>query len=321
MGGTAGDDPNDRVVITPKYVGQQRLVEIAVATLATDRALLLLGVPGTAKTWLSEHLAAAISGDSTLLVQGTAGTTEETLRYGWNYARLLTEGPSREALVPGPVFRGMERGAIVRVEELTRMPAEVQDALVTVLSEKVLPVPELDTEIAARRGFNLIATANDRDRGVNELSSALRRRFNTVVLPLPASADEEIAIVSRRVRELGATLSLPDVPAAADEIARVVTIFRELRSGVTTDQRTSLKVPTGTLSTAEAISVVTNGLALAAHFGDGSLGAADVAGGVVGAVVSDPVRDTVAWREYLETVVRDRDGWGDFYDACRALDE
>ncbi len=219
MGGTAGDDPNDRVVITPKYVGQQRLVEIAVATLATDRALLLLGVPGTAKTWLSEHLAAAISGDSTLLVQGTAGTTEETLRYGWNYARLLTEGPSREALVPGPVFRGMERGAIVRVEELTRMPAEVQDALVTVLSEKVLPVPELDTEIAARRGFNLIATANDRDRGVNELSSALRRRFNTVVLPLPASADEEIAIVSRRVRELGATLSLPDVPAAADEIA------------------------------------------------------------------------------------------------------
>jgi len=278
-------------------------------------------VPGTAKTWLSEHLAAAISGDSTLLVQGTAGTTEETLRYGWNYARLLTEGPSREALVPGPVYRGMERGAIVRVEELTRMPAEVQDALVTVLSEKVLPVPELDTEIAARRGFNLIATANDRDRGVNELSSALRRRFNTVVLPLPASADEEIAIVSRRVRELGATLSLPDVPAAADEIARVVTIFRELRGGVTTDQRTSLKVPTGTLSTAEAISVVTNGLALAAHFGDGRLGAADVAGGVIGAVVSDPVRDSVAWREYLETVVRDRDGWGDFYDACRALDE
>ncbi len=199
MGGTVPDGANDPVVITPKYVGQQRLVEIAVATLATDRALLLLGVPGTAKTWLSEHLAAAISGDSTLLVQGTAGTTEETLRYGWNYARLLTEGPSREALVPGPVYRGMERGAIVRVEELTRMPAEVQDALVTVLSEKVLPVPELDTEIAARRGFNLIATANDRDRGVNELSSALRRRFNTVVLPLPASADEEIAIVSRRV--------------------------------------------------------------------------------------------------------------------------
>ena len=316
MGATLPDD----TTITPKYVGQTRLIEIAVATLATDRALLLLGVPGTAKTWVSEHLAAAISGDSTLLVQGTAGTTEETLRYGWNYARLLAEGPSVDALVPGPVYRGMERGAIVRVEELTRMPPEVQDALVTVLSEKVLPVPELDGEIAAVRGFNLIATANDRDRGVNDMSSALRRRFNTVVLPLPATVDEEISIVTRRVTELGLALALPEVPAAADEIRRVVTIFRELRSGVTVDDRTSLKVPSGTLSTAEAISVVTNGLALAAHFGNGELAATDVAGGIVGAVVSDPVHDAVAWREYLEAVVRERPDWSDFYDACRELD-
>ena len=293
MGGTLSDG----TVVLPKYVGAQRLVEIAVATLATDRALLLLGVPGTAKTWVSEHLAAAISGDSSLLVQGTAGTTEETLRYGWNYAQLLAEGPSERALVPGPVHRAMSRGAIVRVEELTRMPPEVQDALVTVLSEKVLPIPELDTELSAVAGFNLVATANDRDRGVNDISSALRRRFNTVVLPLPATVDDEIAIVSQRVGELGRALDLPDVPAAADEIRRVVTIFRELRSGVTADERTSLKVPTGTLSTAEAISVVTNGLALATHFGDGRLAPGDVAAGIVGAVVSDPIHDRVARRE------------------------
>ena len=314
-----GTTLDDGTVISPKYVGRRRLVEIAVATLATDRALLLLGVPGTAKTWVSEHLAAAISGDSTLLVQGTAGTTEETLRYGWNYARLLAEGPSEEALVPSPIHRGMSRGAIVRVEELTRMPPEVQDALVTVLSEKVLPIPELDSELSAVRGFNVIATANDRDRGVNDMSSALRRRFNTVVLPLPATIEEEIAIVSRRVDELGAALALPEVPAAADEIRRVVTIFRELRSGVTADERTSLKVPSGTLSTAEAISVVTNGLALAAHFGDGRLSVDDVASGIVGAVVSDPIHDAVAWREYLEAVVSERPDWSDFYDACREL--
>jgi MoxR-like ATPase len=314
MGGTAADG----TVITPKYVGQRRLIEIAVATLATDRALLLLGVPGTAKTWVSEHLAAAICGDSTLLVQGTAGTAEETLRYGWNYARLLAEGPSSEALVPGPVFRAMTRGAIVRVEELTRMPSEVQDALVTVLSEKSLPIPELDTEVAAVRGFNLIATANDRDRGINDVSSALRRRFNTVVLPLPATVDDEIEIVARRVTELGAALSLPEIPAAA-EISRVVTVFRELRSGATIDGRTSLKVPSGTLSTAEAISVVTNGIALAAHFGDGRLHPGDVAAGLVGAIVKDPVHDAIAWREYLEGVVRDRAGWDEFYDACREL--
>src|SRR5689334_23959548 len=109
-------------------------MEVAVSTLVTDRALLLLGVPGTAKTWVREHLAAAISGDSTLLVQGTAGTGEEAMRYGWNYARLLADGPSRAALVPSPMMRGMESGKLVRIEELTRIPAEVQDTLITVLS-------------------------------------------------------------------------------------------------------------------------------------------------------------------------------------------
>jgi MoxR-like ATPase len=310
---------DDGTEITPKYIGQRRLIEIAAATLATDRALLLLGVPGTAKTWVSEHLAAAISGDSTLLVQGTAGTSEESLRYGWNYALLLSRGPTEEALVPSPVYRGMVAGRLVRVEELTRMPSEVQDALVTILSEKVLPIPELATELAAVGGFNLIATANVRDRGVNEMSSALRRRFNTVVLPLPATPTEEMAIVSRRVAELGAALDLPQVPSASEEIERVVTIFRELRDGRTTDGRTSLKIPSGTLSTAEAISVITNGLALATHFGDGELAPTDVAAGVIGAVVRDPTHDEIAWREYLEGVVRDRDGWSDFYAACREL--
>ncbi|MEM9516600.1 MAG: AAA family ATPase [Actinomycetota bacterium] len=315
-----GGELSDGTVITPKYVGRQRLIEVAVATLATDRALLLLGVPGTAKTWVSEHLAAAISHDSTLLVQGTAGTTEETLRYGWNYAQLLAAGPSEDALVPGPVMRGMRRGAVVRVEELTRMAPEVQDALVTVLSEKVLPIAELDTEVAAVRGFNVVATANDRDRGVNEISSALRRRFNTVVLPLPATIDEEIDIVQRRVDELGSALALPAVASASDEIRRVVTVFRELRGGATLDERVALKVPSGTLSTAEAISVVTGGLTLAAHFGDGTLRPGDLAGGIVGAVVADPSNDALAWREYLETVVRDRPDWGEFYEACRALE-
>ena len=310
---------DDGTVISPKYVGSRRLMEIAVATLATDRALLLLGVPGTAKSWVSEHLSAAISGTSTLLVQGTAGTAEEAVRYGWNYARLLAEGPSPEALVASPVMEAMRSGRIARVEELTRMPSDVQDALITVLSEKTLPVPELGTEVQARGGFNLIATANDRDRGVNDLSSALRRRFNTVVLPLPDSAEEEVAIVSRRVADLGAALRLPQADGALDEIRRVVTVFRELRRGVTEDGRTSVKSPSGTLSTAEAISVVTNGLAMSAHFGDGVLRPSDVAAGILGAVVSDPVADQVVWSEYLEAVVRERRDWSDFYRACREV--
>ena len=305
--------------VTPKYVGRRRLVEIAVATLATDRALLLIGVPGTAKTWVAEHLAAAVSGDSTLLIQGTAGTSEEQVRYGWNYARLLAEGPSMGALVPSPLMRAMRDGKMARVEELTRMPAEVQDTLITILSEKTLPVPELNTEVQAVRGFNVIATANDRDRGVNELSSALKRRFNMVVLPLPATADEEVEIVLRRVEQTGRALELPAEPPALEEVRRVVLLFRELRGGVTADGKTRLKSPSGTLSTAEAISVVNGGLALAAHFGDGVLRADDLAAGLQGAVVKDPVQDRTVWLEYLETVVRERDGWKDLYRACREV--
>jgi MoxR-like ATPase len=305
--------------VSPKYIGDRRLMEVAVATLATDRALLLLGLPGVAKSWVSEHLAAAVSGDSTLLVQGTAGTAEEAIRYGWNYALLLAEGPSLRALVPSPVMRAMRTGRIARVEELTRIPSDVQDALITILSEKTLPIPELESEAQAQRGFNVIATANNRDRGVNELSSALKRRFNTVVLPVPATVEEETRIVQLRVASLGRALELPDEPPALEEIRRVVTVFRELRSGVTDDGKSKLKAPSGTLSTAEAISVVLSGITLAIHFGDGRMRAADVVGGLIGAVVQDPARDTVAFKEYLETVVRERDGWRDLYRAAREL--
>ena len=231
MGGTAADGR----IITPKYVGDRRLIETAVATLATDRALLLLGVPGTAKSWVSEHLAAAITGDSTLVIQCTAGTDENQIRYGWNYALLLANGPSRDALVATPLMRAMEGGKLCRFEELTRMGSDVQDTLITVLSEKMMPIPELNTSVYAQRGFNIIATANNRDKGVNELSSALKRRFNVVVLPLPDSAEQEVSIVVKRVGEMAQSLDLPAPKNVAEEVARVVAIFRELRSGSTED--------------------------------------------------------------------------------------
>lgn len=313
LGGTL----ENGVEITPKYIGNERLVEIAVATLATDRALLLYGVPGTAKSWVSEHLSAAICGTSSLLVQGTAGTDESALRYGWNYARLLAEGPSRNALVVSPMLKAMESGMICRIEELTRIPSEVQDTLITILSEKTLPVPELNTEFQAVKGFNVIGTANNRDKGVNELSSALLRRFNTVVLPVPDSLDDEVAIVNRRAEQLGRALELPAEKPALEEIRRVVTIFRELRGGVTTDGKTKVKSPSGTMSTAEAISVVSGGMAMCAFYGDGQLRASDLLAGLMGAVVKDPVQDQLVWQEYVQTVIKERDEWKDLYRATR----
>ena len=314
-----GGKTKSGLAITPKYIGNRRLIETAVATLATDRALLLLGVPGTAKSWVSEHLAAAITGSSGLLIQCTAGTDENQIRYGWNYALLLAKGPSREALVPTPLMRAMEEGTLVRLEELTRMGSDVQDTLITVLSEKTLPIPELNTAVDAQRGFNVIATANTRDKGVNELSSALKRRFNVVVLPLPASIDEETQIVVKRVQEIGTSLQLPPIAPADKEIARIVTLFRELRDGQTLNGKMKLKTVSGSLSTAEAISVGVSAWAEAGHFGDKRIDATSLAANLVGAVVKDPVQDTVALQEYLENVVRERDGWSDLYAAIREV--
>lgn len=315
IGGKAGG-----VNITPKYIGNKRLVEIAISTLVTDRALLLIGEPGTAKSWLSEHLAAAIHGDSTKVVQGTAGTTEEQIRYSWNYAMLLANGPSKEALVKSPIYRAMECGGIARFEEISRCASEVQDALISILSEKRISVPELGDELPAARGFSIIATANTRDRGVNDMSAALKRRFNIIVLPTPGDINTEIDIVRKRVTELASSLELQAALPAEDALVKVVTIFRELRSGATLDSKEKVKSPSGVLSTAEAISLLANSMALAASFGNGKVSCEDIAAGLQGAIVKDEDKDKLVWKEYLDNVLKKRGSeWREMYNACREM--
>jgi MoxR-like ATPase len=316
-GGKVGD-----ITITPKYIGYQRLVEIAISTLVTDRALLLIGEPGTAKSWLSEHLAAAINADSTKVVQGTAGTTEEQVRYTWNYAMLIARGPSPEALIPSPIMRAMESGSLARFEEITRCASEVQDAMISILSEKTIAIPELKSEVPAKRGFSLIATANTRDKGVNDMSAALKRRFNIIVLPTPKTIESEIEIVATRVRDLANNLELKAKIPAAEAIEKVVTIFRELRTGQTLDGKSKLKTPSGVLSTAEAISVLANSMALAGNFGSGEISPHDLASALQGSVVKDEEKDRTVWQEYLANVLKKRGAeWRPLFAACSEHNE
>ena len=314
-GGKAG-----KTEITPKYIGHERLVEIAISTLVTDRALLLIGEPGTAKSWLSEHLTAAINGDSTKVIQGTAGTTEEQIKYSWNYAMLIAKGPSHEAMLKSPVFNAMETGSIARVEEISRCASEVQDALISILSEKRISVPELAVEVAAQKGFSVIATANTRDKGVNEMSAALKRRFNIVVLPAPANLTSEMEIVRTRVTQLSENLDLNAKQPADDVVENVCTIFRELRCGETLDRTQKVKGTSGVLSTAEAISLLCNSMALAGSFGNGTITNEDLAAALQGAVIKDEDKDQVAWKEYLENVMKKRGSeWLGLYKACKEL--
>jgi len=309
-GGKCGD-----VEVTPKYIGHKRLVEIAIATLLTDRGLLLTGDPGTAKSWLSEHLCAAICGDSTAVIQGTAGTTEEQITYGWNYAMLIAHGPTSDALVKTPLYTAMEHGSLVRFEEISRCVGEVQDTLIGVMSEQAMPISELNMTINSQRGFNIIATANSRDRGVHAMSAALKRRFNTVILLPPASPEIEREIVQTRLAQLThglpLTVKLPD----DNTIDKVVTIFRELRAGASDKEK--IKSPSGAMSTAEAISMLINAMALSTGFGDGKIANNDLAAGLMGAIVKDEDKDLPVFREYLDIVVKRRDK--SLYTACREL--
>jgi len=303
--------------ISPKYLGDARLLELCIATLLTDRALLLTGLPGTAKSWLSEHLAAAISGNSTLLIQGSIGVDEQALRYSWNYASLLRDGPSEAAMVASPVMRAMKTGMLCRLEEMTRLPTEVQDILISVLSEKVISIPELNEEVYAVKGFNCIATANDRDRGVHELSAALRRRFNIVHLPMPATLADEIEIIRYRLAQINAEDGLGKFRIDIKPLTEIITIFRELRNGVTEDQKKKIKSPGSTLSTAEILSVLQTGVHHSIHFGDGHLRPANLAGSLRTTVIKDTKTDQPAWDEYLETVIKPRKDWKDWYETLK----
>ncbi len=306
--------------IRPKYIGDRDRIQVAIATLASDRALLLVGEPGTAKSWVSEHLSAAICGDSQLTVQGTAGTTEDQIKYSWNYALLMAEGPSDRSLVPSPVLTAMREGRIARFEEITRCASEVQDALISILSEKAIAIPELERIEYARRGFNIIATANTRDRGVNEMSSALKRRFNFVELPVLSDLQQEMAVVRQRTQEMLADHAVQaDLP---DElIETLVTVFQELRQGQTLDGEQKVKSPSTVMSTAEAVSVLFGGCLLATHFGEGVVNGQHVMRLLVGAIAKEDKSDLEALTEYLETVAQKREGrvWRELQETRRWL--
>lgn len=308
-----GDEANG---ISRKYYGDDALVDRCLVTLMGSRGLLLVGEPGTAKSMLSELFAAAVSGNSTLTAQGTAGSTEDQVLYSWNYAMLIANGPSEDALVPGPVLAGMASGSLVRVEEITRMQAEVQDSLISVLSDKYLTIPQLGEAgfVGARQGFNVIATANLRDRGVHEMSSALKRRFNfETVRPIADPALERQLIVSQTeqlLAEAGVEVEQPP-----EVIELLVSVFNELRTG-TSAEGVVVERPTAVMSTAEAVAVSYASCLEAAYLGDGCTNGRQIGRQLIGTVLKDNPDDQAKLQHYLNVVVKNRKGpWRDLWDV------
>lgn len=308
--------------IQRKFVGNPSLVDRVMVALATNRGLILVGEPGTAKSLLSELVCAAICGDSTLTIQGGAATTEDQIKYSWNYALLLAEGPSTRSLVPAPLYTAMTEGKIVRFEEITRCPQEVQDCLLSMLSDRVMAVPELEGEqgmLFAKEGFNLIATANTRDRGVNEMSAALKRRLNfETVFPIQ-DFQTELTLVKSQTARLLEEAGVPTAPSP-DLLEVLVTTFRELRMGETREGQSMEKLST-VMSTAEAVSVGFS-MGIKGYFmGAGEASAEDLVECMAGAAVKDDPEDLKRLRRYIEQRVSKRQGtaWKAVYKARTKL--
>jgi len=308
------------VPIKKKFYGNDALVERAIITLAGNRGLMLVGEPGTAKTMLSELLSAAICGSSTNTVQGTAGVTEDMIKYSWNYALLLDKGPVPEALVPSPVYIGMKSGTITRIEEITRTPSEVQDSLISILSDKVLHIPEFGEKgvLFASPGFNVIATANTRDKGVNEMSSALKRRFNfETVLPL-ADVKLEAAIIAEESERLLASSQIR-MEIDRDAVEILATTFHELREGASVEGH-RIERPSAVMSTAEAVSVYYQSAMSAYYYGDQRVRMRDVVQNILGAALKESRDDLEKLRQYFNVVVKHRSenkgaSWQEYYAA------
>ena len=316
---------DDRRKVRRKFYGDDALIDRCVVTLMSDRGLLLVGEPGTAKSMLSELLSAAVSGTSVCIVQGTAGTTEDQIKYTWNYALLLAEGPTQRALVPGPMYAAMSAGCLCRFEEVTRVQPEVQDCLISLLSEKVLHVPELDGDagtLFSRRGFNVLATANIRDRGVHEMSSALKRRFNFETVRPIGDRRLETQLIREQTEALlkHARVEVEFVP---DVVEVLVTAFNDLRQGVTSEG-VVVEKPTAVMSSAEAVSVGFAACLDAYYFGGGAVSGEHVARQLIGTVLKDNAEDGKKLRHYFDVVVKQRarrlPQWKDVLEARRDLE-
>lgn len=310
--------------VSQKFFGDDALVDRAIVSLMGQQGLMLVGEPGTAKSMLSELLSSAIGGVSTLVVQGSAGVVEDHLRYGWNYALLLAEGPSERAMVPSPLLTAMREGRIARIEELTRCAPEVQDAMISLLSEKTIVVPELgpQMEYRAAPGFNVIATANLRDRGVHDMSSALKRRFNfETVHPIADAAFEKRLIAQQLAERMTGHDSASEMPEEVLDL--VVAVFRDLRRGVTEDG-VSVPVPGSVMSTAEAVNTAHAAMLAATYLDGGAVTGGQIARQLRGVAFKDDPEDARKLRAYTDQIAKVRAGsctaWAAFHTAAREDD-
>jgi hypothetical protein len=209
----------------------------------------------------------------------------------------------------------------VRFEEITRCPLEVQDCLLSILSDKVMAIPELGetNSMYSSVGFNVIATANTRDRGVNEMSAALKRRFNFETLQPIADIKSEMELVKRETSKMfaddGIKLELPD-----NVLEVLVASFHELRQAKSLEGQAMEPLST-VMSVAEAISTGYMAGLYAYYYDGGKTKPGHIVHGMLGSAIKDSPDDRKKLLQYFSNCVakRGQENWNLLYEARNLL--
>lgn len=301
---------NEALGVARKFVCPPGVIKRIVVALCTNRGALLVGEPGTAKSWLSELITAAVSGDSSLIIQGGAVSNINQLLYTWNEAIVRDRGPCVDALVPSPMLRGMQQGRFVRFEEIARCPQPLQDSVLALLSDRVITIPELEGEggvIYANEGFNVIATSNSVDEGVNRMSAALKRRMNFETIQPINRIEDELDVVVRETDKLNRKGGV-DVRLPPEITEMLVTVFHELRTGQSLSGRSTDRLAGAAMSTAEAVNVAHAVCVNAFYYSDGVVTPESLMHFILGSALKDHPEDRRRLQHYFDTEIAERSG-------------
>ena len=231
---------------------------------------------------------------------------------------LFAKGPVEEALIPSPVYSGMSQGVITRFEEITRCPLEIQDSLISILSDKIMNIPEQNRVLFANAGFNIIATANTRDKGINEMSSALKRRFNFETVEPIKNPKLEGEIITSQCQTL-LELSDIDVDIEYDVVDVLATTFNELRSGKSFENA-KIQELNSVMSTAEAVSVYYQSALHSYYYGDKKIKMSTLVENLIGSVAKENKDDLPKLKNYFNNSVKMKaeklgKRWKEYYES------